>query len=156
MSPEPARDRLRRVADRLPDGLRRRAEVTARRVRSGGPEVSVVVLLHGHEAHARAALDAVRDQPLPRLEIVAVVMQDHLHDLAETASIADYIYVVGEGKVLGQGTPQELMNSQEPRIRQFMTGEPDGLADLDDPVERPTDRSPSRRRSAPRTRRSRR
>lgn len=48
------------------------------------------------------------------------------HDLAETASIADYIYVVGEAQVLGQGTPDELMNSDDPRIRQFMTGEPDG------------------------------
>jgi phospholipid/cholesterol/gamma-HCH transport system ATP-binding protein len=34
--------------------------------------------------------------------------------------------VVGDGQVLGQGTPDELMNSDEPRIRQFMTGEPDG------------------------------
>ena len=57
------------------------------------------------------------------LGITSIVVS---HDLAETASIADYIYVVGEGQVLGQGTPEELMNSQEPRIRQFMTGEPDG------------------------------
>jgi phospholipid/cholesterol/gamma-HCH transport system ATP-binding protein len=27
---------------------------------------------------------------------------------------------------LGQGTPDELMNSDNPRIRQFMQGEPDG------------------------------
>ena len=39
------------------------------------------------------------------------------HDLAETASIADYLYVVGDGQVLGQGTPEELMNSDNPRIR---------------------------------------
>jgi len=48
------------------------------------------------------------------------------HDLAETASIADYLYVVGDGQVLGQGTPDELMNTDSPRIRQFMQGEPDG------------------------------
>ncbi|SDS85940.1 phospholipid/cholesterol/gamma-HCH transport system ATP-binding protein [Halopseudomonas xinjiangensis] len=48
------------------------------------------------------------------------------HDLAETASIADYLYVVGDGQVLGQGEPDELMNSENPRIRQFMQGEPDG------------------------------
>jgi phospholipid/cholesterol/gamma-HCH transport system ATP-binding protein len=48
------------------------------------------------------------------------------HDLAETASIADYIYVVGDGQVLGQGTPAELMGSDNPRIRQFMKGDPDG------------------------------
>lgn len=48
------------------------------------------------------------------------------HDLAETAGIADYLYVVGDGQVLGQGKPEDLMNSDNPRIRQFMQGEPDG------------------------------
>ncbi|MGE6387960.1 ATP-binding cassette domain-containing protein [Pseudomonas sp. NPDC078416] len=57
------------------------------------------------------------------LGITSIVVS---HDLAETASIADYLYVVGDGQVLGQGTPQELMESDNPRIRQFMTGDPDG------------------------------
>ncbi len=48
------------------------------------------------------------------------------HDLAETASIADYLYVVGDTQVLGQGTPAELMESDNPRIRQFMQGIADG------------------------------
>lgn len=48
------------------------------------------------------------------------------HDLAETASIADYLYVIGDGQVLGHGRPDELMHSDNPRIRQFMQGEPDG------------------------------
>ena len=33
---------------------------------------------------------------------------------------------MGDGQVLGQGTPEELMNADNPRIRQFMTGNPDG------------------------------
>ena len=57
------------------------------------------------------------------LGITSVVVS---HDLAETASIADYLYVVGDSQVLGQGTPDELMNSDNPRIRQFMQGIPDG------------------------------
>jgi phospholipid/cholesterol/gamma-HCH transport system ATP-binding protein len=57
------------------------------------------------------------------LGITSVVVS---HDLAETASIADYIYVVGDAQVLGQGAPDELMNSDNPRIRQFMKGIPDG------------------------------
>ena len=57
------------------------------------------------------------------LGITSVVVS---HDLAETASIADYIYVVGDAQVLGHGTPEELMNSDNPRIRQFMQGDPDG------------------------------
>src|SRR5690554_386067 len=57
------------------------------------------------------------------LGITSVVVS---HDLAETASISDYLYVVGDGQVLGQGSPDELMNSDNPRIRQFMQGIPDG------------------------------
>ncbi len=57
------------------------------------------------------------------LGITSIVVS---HDLAETASIADYLYVVGDAQVLGQGTPAELMNSDNPRIRQFMKGIPDG------------------------------
>ncbi|UVE18566.1 ATP-binding cassette domain-containing protein [Pseudomonas sp. LS44] len=57
------------------------------------------------------------------LGITSIVVS---HDLAETASIADYLYVVGDGQVLGQGTPAELMNSDNPRIRQFMKGTEDG------------------------------
>ena len=57
------------------------------------------------------------------LGITSIVVS---HDLAETASISDYLYVVGDGQVLGQGTPEELMNADNPRIRQFMNGDPDG------------------------------
>lgn len=48
------------------------------------------------------------------------------HDLAETASIADYLYVVGDGQVLGHGSPHDLMHADDPRIRQFMQGIADG------------------------------
>ena len=57
------------------------------------------------------------------LGITSIVVS---HDLAETASIADYIYVVGDAQVLGQGTPAELHQSSNPRIRQFMKGAADG------------------------------
>ncbi len=57
------------------------------------------------------------------LGITSIVVS---HDLAETASIADYIYVVGDGQVLGQGTPAELRESSNPRIQQFMKGAADG------------------------------
>ncbi|WP_137818159.1 ATP-binding cassette domain-containing protein [Pseudomonas sp. 2FG] len=57
------------------------------------------------------------------LGITSIVVS---HDLAETASIADYLFVVGDTQVLGQGTPAELMDSDNPRIRQFMQGIADG------------------------------
>lgn len=48
------------------------------------------------------------------------------HDVPETLQIADYIYVLAQGKIIGQGTPQELMNSDDPRSRQFINGLSDG------------------------------
>ncbi|WP_434456838.1 ABC transporter ATP-binding protein [Stutzerimonas urumqiensis] len=57
------------------------------------------------------------------LGITSIVVS---HDLAETASIADYIYIVGDGQVLAQGTPDELMQSDNPRVQQFMKGTADG------------------------------
>ncbi|HET9843905.1 MAG TPA: ATP-binding cassette domain-containing protein [Gammaproteobacteria bacterium] len=48
------------------------------------------------------------------------------HDVMETCSIADYAYVIAEGRVIGQGTPDELMKSQSSWLRQFMQGLPDG------------------------------
>ncbi len=48
------------------------------------------------------------------------------HDVHETANIADYIYLISGGKVIGHGSPQEVMNSSSPEVRQFMRGEPDG------------------------------
>lgn len=57
------------------------------------------------------------------LGITSIVVS---HDLAETASIADYLFVVGDRQVLGQGSPEDLMSSPDPRIQQFMQGIPDG------------------------------
>jgi len=48
------------------------------------------------------------------------------HDVAETATIADYIYVISEGRVIGQGTPEELNMTDSEWVKQFMQGLPDG------------------------------
>jgi phospholipid/cholesterol/gamma-HCH transport system ATP-binding protein len=48
------------------------------------------------------------------------------HDVHETSLIADYIYVVSDGKLIGQGAPQALARSDSPWVRQFMDGLPDG------------------------------
>jgi len=49
------------------------------------------------------------------------------HDVAETCSIADYVYLIAGGKIIGQGSPDDLLHSNEPQIRQFMHGEADGV-----------------------------
>ncbi len=48
------------------------------------------------------------------------------HDVQETAAISDYVYVISQGKVIGQGTPEALGNTDSDRVNQFMQGLPDG------------------------------
>ncbi|MFC1748360.1 ABC transporter ATP-binding protein [Pseudomonadota bacterium] len=48
------------------------------------------------------------------------------HDVAETSAIADYIYVVSNGKVVGHGTPDALENTDSEWVEQFMKGLADG------------------------------
>lgn len=48
------------------------------------------------------------------------------HDVPETLSISDYVYVIANGELIGQGTPDELSNSTSERVRQFLDGLPDG------------------------------
>jgi phospholipid/cholesterol/gamma-HCH transport system ATP-binding protein len=48
------------------------------------------------------------------------------HDVREACTIADYMYLLGDGRVISEGTPDEMLESDEPNIRQFMNGLPDG------------------------------
>ena len=57
------------------------------------------------------------------LHLTSVIVS---HDVPETASIADYIYVLSGGKVVGEGTPEELGKSSSEWVTQFMEGLADG------------------------------
>lgn len=48
------------------------------------------------------------------------------HDVAETLSIADYVYILAGGKVIGQGTPDQINEDKAKELRQFIDGLPDG------------------------------
>lgn len=48
------------------------------------------------------------------------------HDVEETVSIADYIYLISQGKVKGQGTPDQISNLPSEWVQQFMNGDADG------------------------------
>jgi len=48
------------------------------------------------------------------------------HDIAETCSIADNIYLLSNGKVVGHGTNEELGNSSSEWAQQFLNGLSDG------------------------------
>ncbi len=57
------------------------------------------------------------------LHLTSIVVS---HDVQETASIADYVYLISEGKIAGQGTPEELDNTESDWVSQFMRGKADG------------------------------
>ena len=48
------------------------------------------------------------------------------HDVAEGCSIADYVYLLDGGRVIGHGTPADMLASDQPEVFQFMNGLPDG------------------------------
>ncbi|HZR01957.1 MAG TPA: ABC transporter ATP-binding protein [Burkholderiales bacterium] len=48
------------------------------------------------------------------------------HDVQESLKIVDYVYFMSEGVVVAEGTPQEIMSSNEDYVRQFVHGEMDG------------------------------
>jgi len=48
------------------------------------------------------------------------------HDVREACTIADYVYLLGDGNVIGEGTPEQMRESDVPDVRQFMNGLPDG------------------------------
>jgi len=57
------------------------------------------------------------------LGITSIVVS---HDVAETCAISDYAYLMGDGRIIGKGTPDEVQRSASGHVRQFMDGLPDG------------------------------
>jgi phospholipid/cholesterol/gamma-HCH transport system ATP-binding protein len=48
------------------------------------------------------------------------------HDVHESCVIADYVYFLSEGKIVAQGTPDEMLASSDPFVKQFVHAEADG------------------------------
>lgn len=58
------------------------------------------------------------------------------HDVQETLSIADYVYVISNKKIIGHGTPDAIVNGNTSmELQQFMKGLPDGPVPFDYPAE---------------------
>jgi phospholipid/cholesterol/gamma-HCH transport system ATP-binding protein len=48
------------------------------------------------------------------------------HDVQETLSIADYVYVISNGQMIGQGTAASIQEDGQEQLKQFLQGLPDG------------------------------
>ncbi len=50
------------------------------------------------------------------------------HDIAQTFAIADYVYFLANGSIAAEGTPEQMRNSDDPLLRQFLEGAVEGPA----------------------------
>lgn len=57
------------------------------------------------------------------LKITSIVIS---HDVEEVMSIADNVCILGEGRIITQGTPEAIRNTTDPWVKQFIQGDADG------------------------------
>ncbi len=57
------------------------------------------------------------------LNVCSIVVS---HDVPETLSIADYVHIISDGKLIESGSPEKLQDSQSLWTRQFIHGDADG------------------------------
>ncbi|KOO05160.1 phospholipid ABC transporter ATP-binding protein MlaF [Vibrio nereis] len=48
------------------------------------------------------------------------------HDVPEVMSIADWVYILADGKMIACGTPDEIRENPDPQVQQFLKGKADG------------------------------
>jgi len=48
------------------------------------------------------------------------------YDVSEAVKLVDYVYLIADGMVAGEGTPDEMLSSKDPYVYQFMHARPDG------------------------------
>ncbi|MDO5053755.1 phospholipid ABC transporter ATP-binding protein MlaF [Pasteurella oralis] len=57
------------------------------------------------------------------LQLTSIVVS---HDVQEVLSIADYAYIIADKRVIAEGSAAQLLQSEDPQVRQFLDGEADG------------------------------
>jgi len=57
------------------------------------------------------------------LGITSVIVS---HDVSETFSISNFIYLISNASIIGAGSPEKLINNPSDGIQQFLKGLPDG------------------------------
>jgi phospholipid/cholesterol/gamma-HCH transport system ATP-binding protein len=48
------------------------------------------------------------------------------YDVHEAVQLADYLYLLGDGVIMGHGPTQEMVDSTNPFVHQFLHAQPDG------------------------------
>jgi phospholipid/cholesterol/gamma-HCH transport system ATP-binding protein len=61
------------------------------------------------------------------------------HDIHESLQIVDYIYFMSDGRIVAQGTPDQIRASKDPFVHQFVFAEADGPVPFHYPAEKTFD-----------------
>jgi len=58
-----------------------------------------------------------------KLHITSIVVT---HDMKSAFTVADRVIMLYEGKILTEGTPEQIKSGEDPRLKQFVEGSPEG------------------------------
>lgn len=108
--------------DQLSGGMARRVAL-ARSVILGPDIMMYDEPFGGQDPIARGVLVSLIKQMNDALNLTSIIVS---HDVHETASIADYVYIISNGSVIGEGEPDVLFKDKSPLVRQFLEGCLDG------------------------------
>ncbi len=70
--------------------------------------------------------EAINDLILDMQKKLGVTSVVVTHDMHSAYKVANRIAMIYDGKIIGIGTPEDIKNSQDPYIRQFVTGSVEG------------------------------
>ncbi len=57
------------------------------------------------------------------LDVASILVS---HDIKEVFGIADHVYLLARGRIVAEGSPDEMRVSTDPNVRQFLDGDIDG------------------------------
>lgn len=108
--------------DQLSGGMARR--VAMARAIALGPEIMLYdEPFTGQDPIGRGVLVQLIRELNESLGLTSILVS---HDVHETASIADYTYIISDGGVIGEGESKALLDNEQPAVHQFLRGLPDG------------------------------
>jgi phospholipid/cholesterol/gamma-HCH transport system ATP-binding protein len=70
--------------------------------------------------------DAINDLILLHQKEMGVTSIVITHDLVSANKVADRIAMLYDGKIIAIGTPEDIQNSSDPVVQQFLQGRADG------------------------------
>lgn len=108
--------------DQLSGGMARR--VALARAIVWGPKIMMYdEPFSGQDPIGRGVLLRLIKELNDALNLTSVIVS---HDVQETAQIADYVIILFQGKILGAGTPTEIIHHPSAEVQQFVRGLADG------------------------------